>query len=295
MRQLYLTTLTEHEMPLLHKTFLKAFADYLVPIQLNEEQFKAKRKREGVVPEFCVAAFDGDEMVGFIITGLGEWLGKPTAYNGGTGVLPAYRNQQLTRRLYAFLVHKLQESGVEQCILEVIQENTPAIRSYESVGMTVTRSLDCFKSSKEELLLSVEAPEDITIVTALKPAWNIYQEWWDMVPTWQNSVDAVKRSKEDAMILEARDKDKNTCGYVAFYPKSGSVAQLGVHRSYRGAGIGTALLREVVKLVEVPHLLIINIDNTASDFIHFVKRRHFKRFLGQYEMLMPASANNSKI
>lgn len=287
MHQLYFTTLTEHDMPALHQTFLQAFADYLVPIQLNEEQFNTKLRREGIEPGFCVAAYDGDKMVGFIMTGLGEWQGKPTAYNGGTGVLPAYRNQKLTRRLYNFLVQKLRQSGVEQCLLEVIQENTAALKSYEGVGMSVTRSLDCFRSPKQELLLEAPAPEGVSIAKAVKPCWDVYQEWWDMRPTWQNSIDAIKRSKSDAVILEAHDAEQVLCGYIIFYPLNGAIAQFAVHRSYRRAGVGTALLREATKLTESLNLMLINIDTAAPDFINYLKRCHFKRVLGQYEMLMP--------
>jgi ribosomal protein S18 acetylase RimI-like enzyme len=177
MSQIYFTTLSEQEMLHLHRTFLKAFADYLVPIQLSEEQFNAKRKREGVIPELCVAAYDKSEMIGFIMTGVGEWNGKPTAYNAGTGVIPAYRNQKLAQRLYAYLLSKLRVAGVEQCLLEVIRENIPALKSYQSLGMTITRSLDSYRSAKTDLLLNVEMPEDVSITKVIRPAWKSYQMW----------------------------------------------------------------------------------------------------------------------
>jgi ribosomal protein S18 acetylase RimI-like enzyme len=283
--------LSEKELPALHATFLKAFADYLVPIQLDWEQFKAKVKREGIAPDFCVAAYAGEEMAGFILTGLGEWLGKPTAYNAGTGVLPQLRGYNLTRQLYAYMLPKLRQSGIEQCLLEVIQENAAALRSYKAVGLKVTRSLDCFRTRKEELLLEVEEPEGITIAPADKPDWSTYRTFWDATPTWQNTAEAIRRSPDEKVILEARHQQQDLVGYIAFFTANGSIAQLAVEPDFRGKGIGTALLREAAKLTRAPALMLINIDTAAASYISYLKRRHFSRILGQYEMLMPIVAS----
>ncbi|MER2996181.1 GNAT family N-acetyltransferase [Pontibacter populi] len=279
--------LTAQEMPELHQVFLKAFADYYVPIQLTEEQFKTKLKRESIDPAFCVAAFEATKMVGFILTGLGEFNGKPTAYNAGTGVLPEHRGHQLTRKMYAYLLPKLRQSGVEQCLLEVIQENEPAIKSYKAIGLTFTRALDCFRATKDELLLHGDEPDDIAILPVSKPDWNTYQHFWDVQPTWQNTPAAIKNTPDEKVILEARDTSHELVGYVVFLPKNGAVLQLAVMPDRRGRGIGKALLKEVMQQTIAPALMFINIDTAAVDFKAFLKRRHFNRFLGQYEMLMP--------
>lgn len=287
MNDIRISFLKAPDMPNVHQTFLKAFADYLVPIQLDAEQFKAKLRREGIEPGYCVAAYNRNRMIGFILTGLGEWQGKPTAYNAGTGVLPEHRGQQLTQQLYTFLLPKLRESGIECCLLEVIQENAAALKSYQSIGMQVTRSLDCFRVQKEDLLLPADAPQNITIAKAIKPSWKTYQQFWDIEPTWQNSLQALKRSINENIVLEAHDQEQMLCGYVVFYPKNGSVAQLAVAKSSRGNGIGTALLREAVKLTQAPALMCINVDTAGTGVISYLKQRYFKRILGQYEMQMP--------
>ncbi|WP_299825410.1 GNAT family N-acetyltransferase [uncultured Pontibacter sp.] len=279
--------LQPHDMPLLHQTFLKAFADYLVPIQLSEHQFKAKLQREGIEPTYCVAAYAGSEMVGFILTGLGEWAGTPAAYNAGTGVIPAFRGQKLTQQLYAFLLPKLRESGITLCQLEVIQENEPALKSYRSIGFKITRTLDCFRAKKEELLLGVEAPENISIKITSKPNWDVYQTFWDIAPSWQNTIAAIKRSSYENIILEALDKEQRHCGFLILYPGNGAVAQLAVARSMRCSGIGTALLRQAAQLTKAPALMLINVDRARAGFISYLEQRNFKRVLVQYEMQMP--------
>lgn len=286
MKDIAFSFLTAKQLPLLHQTFLQAFADYLVPIALNEEQFKAKVKREGVEPAFCVAAFAQQEMAGFILTGLGEWQGKPTAYNAGTGVIPAFRGRGITQQMYRFLLPKLQESGIEQCLLEVIHENAPAFKSYKHTGFNITRSFDSFRALKNDLLLEIAPPENISISEAAAPDWTAYTLCWDVIPAWQNMLQAFKRSPDPKVLLEARDAQQQLVGYVAFFPKSGAIAQLAVKQEHRQRGIGTALLREAVQRTEAPALLLINVDTVGETFISYLKRRHFSRILEQYEMLL---------
>lgn len=278
--------LSPKDLPQLRETFLKAFADYVVPVQLSEEQLKDKVEREGIQPSFSVGVFVGEEMVGFIITGLGEWQSKPTAYNAGTGVVPSFRGHRLTQRMYEFMLPKLRESGIEQCLLEVIQENTPALKAYQQIGFQITRSLSCFRATKQELLMAGE-PEEIMLAATKQPDWKTYGCFRDVEPTWQNNINAIKRSKGQAQTLEALNLHQEVVGYISFFRKNGAVAQLAVDEQWRGRGIGTALLREAVRQVEAPSLMFINIEDTAQSMISFMERQHFRLILKQYEMLMP--------
>ncbi|MFD2246067.1 GNAT family N-acetyltransferase [Pontibacter ruber] len=276
--------LSEKELPELHQTFLKAFADYYVPIQLTWEQFEAKIKREGVEPTFCAAAFHGDEMAGFILTGLGEWLRRPTAYNGGTGVVPEHRGQNLSQRLYEFMLPKLRESGMEQCLLEVLQQNEPAKKVYTTTGFRTTRVLDCFRTPKADVLLRNTAA-DVTVEKALKPDWATYTSFWDIQPSWQNTVTALRRCPAEKVVLEARLEDE-LVGYIIFYPSNGAVAQLAVDPTHRAKGIGTLLLQEALQLIKAPAVMLINVDEAGASIISFLERRHFKCVLVQEEMLL---------
>lgn len=278
--------LKEQDVPELYDTFLAAFADYIVPIKITRAEFAMKFKREGVEPTFCAGAFHNRKLVGFIMTGLGEWQGKPTAYNAGTGVLPEHRGHRLTKRLYEFMLPKLRESGIEQCLLEVIQENEVALKAYKAIGFETTRSLDCFRSPKQNLLLSEEEPRHITVRKASRPNWEAYAEFCDISPTWQNTKHAFRKSPDKKVMLEAYFEDNLLVGHVAFFPKTGSIAQLAVLQNYRNKGVATALLKEVVKQTEAPALMAINVDTACGVMLEFFERSHFSRILSQYEMLL---------
>lgn len=278
--------LTSQDLPLVREVFHKAFADYVVPVQLSEEQLQDKVEREGIAPNCCVGAFAGGEMVGFILTGLGEWQGKPTAYNAGTGVVPGFRGHGLTQQMYAFLLPKLREQGVEQCLLEVIQGNTPALKAYQQIGFKITRSLSCFRSMGD-LLLEAKPPGGIVIAQAIQPDALLYTSFCEVEPTWQNSTEALHRSMNQAQTLEARDEHQGVVGYISFFQRNGAVAQLAVAAQWRNQGIATALLREAVKRVEVPSVMFLNIEDRAQRMISFLQNRRLRLLLKQYEMLLP--------
>ncbi|WP_276497866.1 GNAT family N-acetyltransferase [Pontibacter litorisediminis] len=282
-----LSFLTATDLPQVRETFLEAFADYVVPVQLSQEQLRDKVEREGILPSFCVGAFVGEELVGFILTALGEWLGKPTAYNAGTGVVPRYRGHGLTQQMYAFLLPKLRESGVEQCLLEVIEGNMPALKTYGKIGFNFTRALSCFRSTKEELLLGQWQPEGVTISEKAQFDFEAYSCFWDVKPTWQNNIDSLKRSKGQTKTLVACNAQQEVVGYISFFRKNGAVAQLAVGRQWRRQGIGTALLREAVRQVEGPAVMFLNIEDTATSMVPFLQGRHMKLLLKQHEMRMP--------
>lgn len=50
-------------------------------------------KRRGFNPDLSFAAFDGSEIDAFILNGIGDFNGLPTAYDIGTGTRKEYRGK----------------------------------------------------------------------------------------------------------------------------------------------------------------------------------------------------------
>ena len=221
------------------------------------------------------------------MTGLGEWNGKPTAYNAGTGVVPEHRGRKLTQRLYAFMLPKLRESGIEQCLLEVIQQNEAALKTYQKIGFRITRSFDCFRALKQDLILPDQEPVQVRVREAARPNWQAYRPFYDVSPSWQHTELAYKRSPDEKKVLEAYDENELLVGFVVFFPRTGGISQLGVAAAHRGQGVATVLLQEVLEQMEVMALLVINVDTACRACLEFLKRKNFTRILGQYEMLLP--------
>src|SRR5687768_12381337 len=126
-------------------TFNLAFSDYVIPMHFTEPQLIEKLTRDGINLEHSVGAFDGEKLVGFILQGVGQWDGTLAAYNGGTGVIPVYRGKKITQQLYSYSIPKLRAAGVNKCLLEVVTHNKVALKTYEKIGFTATRTLLSFK------------------------------------------------------------------------------------------------------------------------------------------------------
>ena len=113
-----LRLLTDSDAESLYDTFRAAFSSNFVKLQPSEVEFYY-RLNDKIRMEFDISggSFDGDEMVGFILHTSNIYQGIPTAYNGGTGVLPGFRNQKVAEDIYEFLIPKIQSKFLARILL----------------------------------------------------------------------------------------------------------------------------------------------------------------------------------
>ena len=110
------------------EAFNDAFADYEIQLQRTKEELLQKIRVEDIDLSLSAGAFDGDTLVGFIFFGIDDHVnGIKTAWDGGTGVIPAYRGHKLTQRMFEFIQPALKQAGVKKILLEVLENNTVAI------------------------------------------------------------------------------------------------------------------------------------------------------------------------
>lgn len=264
------------------RTFNQSFSDYVIPLQLTEDLLIKKMKNDGINLELSAGAFEEDKLAGFILNGTGVFNGIPTAYNGGTGVIPSKRGNKITARLYEFILPSLKKAQVEQCLLEVITSNGPAIKVYENIGFEKTRELICFKGSPVKhptpLLQSFSLNESESLNS------NLYGSFQDWNPSWQNSWTAIERSQADLKIITA-ERNEQTVAYIIYDPATARISQFAVKQQYRNQGLGTLLFQELHKRLK-KDISILNIDAKAYDTISFLKSVGLKSFINQYEMIM---------
>ncbi|CAG7646359.1 hypothetical protein PAESOLCIP111_05150 [Paenibacillus solanacearum] len=117
------------------------FAGYYSDMTLTLDKFIAKLGSEWIRPELSVAAFIGGEPAGFVLVAVKEVDGVNLAWNGGTGVHPAYRGKGLAKLLMREAVAAMKEGGAETALLEVVQKNAAALAAYESAGFLVCDEL----------------------------------------------------------------------------------------------------------------------------------------------------------
>src|SRR5664279_2294116 len=268
----------------LYDAFTEAFSDYVVPFALTEAQFRNHINLTGVDLGRTVGYIDGDRLVGFSLNGFGMWKGRSTVYDAGTGVIPDFRRQGVSMSMFELMLPIFKGDGIEQCLLEVVSTNTGAISLYEKLGFDSIRELALLQCDRK-LHLSAEMPQNVEIRDMEIPDWELFRTFWDGDPSWQNSADAVERSRKIKRILGAYS-DGKCVGYIVFSSKFGRAAQLAVDRDHRNRGIGSALVRAMqAETAEGFSMQVINIDKSLTTAMNFLKNRGFYERLSQHEML----------
>ena len=179
-----------------------AFSDYVEPFDLTIEELKYMFERRGYDLEISFGAFDGSKLVGITINGIGDWNGKLTAYDSGTGIVKEYRKRGIARRMFDESLPILKKKGITQYLLEVIKTNRGAYELYKKAGFNIVRELDYFKIGISELKYDklVNKP-DFNFNVIEEPDWNTFKSFWDFDPSWQNSIDCMKRKADHLKIL----------------------------------------------------------------------------------------------
>ena len=258
-------------------TFNKAFKNYFVRVNLTVEILEQKLYSEDVDLSLSAGLFNNGGLVGFILHGARETNGIKTAYNAGTGIVEEFRGQHFTSRLYEFILPKLKKSGINKCVLEVISENTPAIKSYKKTGFVVKRNLECFQGVPK----AKPVPDTISFAPVPINEWLSFQEHWDWEPSWQHANQTIARSNTN-QILGIYDQGKLK-GYAIFNPETGRVLQFCIKWQNRQQGYGAMLFSELGK-IGPGELSVINVDGNSESTLAFLGSIGLKKSLRQYAM-----------
>ncbi len=270
----------------IHEAFKKAFVDYAEPFNLSVGELQYMIERRGFNGELSYGAFVEEEMVGFTLNGLGDWNGKLTAYDTGTGVIKDYRQQKVASRIFDESLPLLKAQGVEQYLLEVIKINTKAVGLYKKKGFVVTREFDYYVSSKDQINLNRKSLQgDYSIGNIEDPDWNHLQSFWDFQPSWQNSIASVTRKLEHFSMVGVFYQD-TLVGYGCMERSTGDIPQLAVHPNFRRQGLASELFLQLMELASPVAIKMINTWNDSIPIKMFLKNLGLKPRHGQYEMIL---------
>lgn len=280
--QMQIRTLEQTPIELIIDAFNKAFSDYQVKVKLTEEAFLQKIATENINLQYSAGAFMHGQLVGFILHAFDELDGIRIVYNGGTGVMPAYRGQGISEQLYRFLIPLLKDKGIERCYLEVIDSNAKAIHVYIKTGFQIVRDLLCFKGILYNHK-TVELP-DIQLRELDEIDFEQLPKFWNGKPTWQNSIAAMRRAHSVYQNLGLYQND-HLIGYGMLNSNSGRISQFGIHPAHRRQGYGRLLFDYMSKLGN-SSLSVINVDQSDLATTRFLQRIGMEAFIGQYEMML---------
>lgn len=257
--------------------FNRSFSDYFVEIQLSEAQMARKIANENIDLELSIGAFHNGKLIGFILHAKSVSQHQQFLYNAGTGVVPEYRGSKLTQRMYEWVIPKLKTYGISYVVLEVIEENSSAIKSYENVGFRQKRKLKCYKGN----LKGREHPE-VRLYAVSQFDFSRVSSLWTWDPSHQNTIEFIARAENNKVVF-LEDEAQNLLGYVVF-SINGRIHQFAVQESYQRRGYGTRLFEYVALFSE--KVSTINVDGNAAGTLQFLESMGMENYINQNEMVL---------
>ena len=83
----------------------------------------------------------------------------------------------------------------------------------------------------------------------------------DFLPSWQNSIDSIRRGRANLTMVGAFIND-TLAGYSVAERYTGNLTQIAVRREYRRRGVGSLLLRETIKGMATDFIKVLNVSST---------------------------------
>jgi GNAT superfamily N-acetyltransferase len=268
----------------IHRAMTEAFADYLMDMSyMTREVLWRRATKKGVDLAMSQGAFQNGRLVGLTLVGLGTWAGEPAAFDACTGIVKAHRGHGLAGRLFDAALPALKRRGTTRFLLEVLQENAPAIRAYERTGFRISRALACYEQVDTAFPGFSESCSIRPVGRDLLESFAAELDWQ---PSWENSFEAIRAIPDEVLVFGAFD-GAACVGVSVYYPTLRWVMSLVVRRGHRGRGIGKALLARALGCAGSGGraVRVNNVDPSDLAMAAVFRRCGLREFTAQYEMV----------
>lgn len=125
----------------------RSFEGYLVPIRMTAQGYERRFRGEDLDPFASrVLSNEDGSLIGVVLVARRGWTSRIAAM----GLAPEARGKGLGRWLLNRAVAEARGRGDRAVLLEVIEQNTPAVRLYESAGFRSLRRLVGYRKESAE-------------------------------------------------------------------------------------------------------------------------------------------------
>lgn len=250
---------------------VESFSDYFVQMPNSISYWENRFRIARLDPTLSFGMFDGKNLAGFILIGVDSQEGHLTAFNTGTGVLPAYRGKGIVDKLYEYAIPQFKSRGINHCALEVIDVNNKAIKVYERIGFTKNKFYHCFKgelvSPQENVNLCKVDFNDIPLNKR------------SHLKSWDHTDKAIQIAGSYTCFEVI--KKESPIGYFVI-DTTGYIPQMNIYDSesqhWEVLLSGIAIVSPIVK--------INNVDARNEGLVTALLKRGLDNFINQYEMQM---------
>jgi len=262
--------------------FLKAFENYYVQMPSDKNYYKERWKAAKVNFNFSYGMFDNGRLLGFIIHAIDKRNGTLTAFNTGTGVLPEHRGKRIVHAIYNHAINDLKQHGIKKIKLEVITENTRAIKTYEAIGFKICKNFKCFNGN-----ISLQKTEKVNLkeIDAHKITWETLpnQEYY----SWDNQKDSLRNG--DYNYFQVLNDNHEAESFFIIKPKSGYLAQLDLLDT-KNPYCWTRLFSAIKQISTT--IKINNVDERLTEKTNQLVSMGLENKINQYEMELNLNESN---
>lgn len=270
----------------IHECQVESFKDYAIDMSYMTLDVMTKRTKLGRVKfDYSVGAFDENKLVGFILVAIDLYNECEMAFDDGTGIIKEYRGQGIAGGMFQHALVKLKKRGITKFMLEVLQENSAAIRAYQKEGFEIKRNLNCYSLDIKNFHSGIDSLPGITIKSLTQKQVGKYFHFVDYELSWEQMYEAIQCINDEIVIDGAFDKDE-CIGFIVYYPTTDWVFVIAIKEEYQNQKVDLLLLTQLVSKIKSTRPEIY-VDNIPPDYrlCEMLESIGFKLFAKQYEMV----------
>jgi ribosomal protein S18 acetylase RimI-like enzyme len=208
------------------------FQGYIVPLHMTAQSWEQRFRREHLDPWASYVYERAGSPVAVLFICRRGW----TSRVGGMAVAPEARRTGLGRRVMSDAIEQARARGDRTLLLEVIEQNTPAVKLYKSLGFRMTRRLVGYRWEPEE----VESGDALREIDPLELARVASREGEPDLP-WMLAAETFPSMTSPTRAVALGDH-----AYALISPPGAETMALWslmVPRAHRKQGWGTRMLR----------------------------------------------------
>jgi GNAT superfamily N-acetyltransferase len=259
-----------------------AYSDYLVPLQVTPDQMASMDELYDVDLRRSVVAFARETPVGLALLSQRRQRGWISA----VGVAPSWREHGIARQMMRHLIREAGQAGIIDLSLEVISENAPARRLYDSLGFLARRELLTWRFPPDGGPLPV--PPERLFELGPAQVLPLYAAWHTEDSSWQRELASLERMA-DRLRAYRLDMDGRQAAYclVSDRGEAVSILDVGINPDFGPVRAGRVLLQALWFLYRGRALTMMNVP--ADDGLsRALAALHFLVTIRQIEMALPA-------
>ena len=226
----------------------RGFEGYFVPITFHVTAFLNMVRKDGIDLTTSRVLLKNDNPIGIALIARRGWTSRLAAM----GIAKEYRATGAGSWFMEYLIHEARQRGEQEMLLEVIEQNEPAVHLYQKYGFEIVRRLiGLIRRNAVE-----EEAGDLQEIDIRRVGSLISQYGLPDLP-WQLSGESISQINPPAQAY-----CKGQAYIVLSNPEANDAViwSLLVETSARGNGLGTEMLKSVIarhphKTWHIPALL----------------------------------------